>query len=111
MGDILRLFGGILDGASQPYEHRKIGRDASGRFVVSTVDSPDLGYETALCDKKGAHPVERYDTLEEAEAGHKKWVSTASTLTSVKKLGYGELVDDKQIELVPLSDEELAEWT
>lgn len=74
-------------------------RDNVNGIIVSTVITPDMGWETALVDKNGAHPVERYETEEQAEAGHKKWMALARTGTKVLKLGYGDVVDDVEITL------------
>lgn len=41
---------------------------------VSTVFTPDLGYETAICDEESTYPVERYKGLADAEVGHLRWV-------------------------------------
>jgi len=70
---------------------------------VSTLDTPDEGPETALCDENGAHPVERYETVEKAKTGHNKWVKfaqKAKTGTKITKLGgLSNLVDAKIIKL------------
>lgn len=60
---------------------------------VSTVDSYDLGYETALIDANGVHPVERYETLEEAKQGHKEWVEDIYKIDGKEllELGSGRL--------------------
>lgn len=70
-------------------------------FGVSTVDSHDLGWETAVC-REGAkwHPVERYFTKEEAEAGHARWIQAAKGgLTKVMDLGIPGYVDAEEVEL------------
>lgn len=67
---------------------------------VSTVFVDDLGlYETAILDMKGAHPVERYDNLEKAKEGHRKWVAAVPGLEKITKLGYLDLVSEKEIRL------------
>jgi len=85
------------------YEERKVGRDTSGSGIeVSTANTSDEGYETALLDKNGTHPVERYITKDEAKKGHEKWLKFAHTANgkTVKKLGgLGGLVDDEDIVL------------
>ncbi len=45
-----------------------------GKYIVSTVMTPELGLETAIIDANGAHPVQRYDTEEDAVNGHYEWV-------------------------------------
>src|SRR5258706_3732403 len=69
------------------YEKRKIGRTDIGRLGISTVYTSDEGYETAILDADGTHPVERYPTKEAAILGHKKWCKKAKTLTKIIKLG------------------------
>lgn len=85
------------------YEDRKVARtnheDNKG-IGVSTAYSSDEGYETALLDKNGVHPVERYENKSDAEIGHKKWVSKSKRIKTVIKLGgFGGLVDNKRIVL------------
>ena len=76
--------------------------DEAGGLVVSTVKSWDLGYETALIDANpdGPYPVERYETEEEARAGHARWVLAAPGLTTIVKLGYMDVVADERVTLV-----------
>jgi len=70
-------------------KYEPVGRSQSGPFIISTVLTSDLGvYETAILDKIGANPVERYDTREQAEKGHAYWMATAATLTEITKLGH-----------------------
>lgn len=66
---------------------------------VSTVFTPDCGYETALIDLMGTYPVERYGTKAEAKNGHIKWFKFAETANgkTVTRLGLGSLIDDKNI--------------
>ena len=69
-------------------------------FIISTVDSPDLGPETAIIDKYSAHPVERYDSIDLAKEGHKKWVKFIKDgNVEITKLGYPGLVGDEKITL------------
>ena len=85
------------------YELRKIGRDTSDSGIeVSTAYTSDEGYETALLDKNGVHPVERYDNRKTAEQGHKKWLEFANTANgkTVKKLCWTGMEEmDKEIVL------------
>ena len=70
------------------YEERKVASFEKDDLFVSTVRVTDSvePYETAICYPKYNEGklviVEMYDTKEEAEAGHKKWV----TLMTAKKL-------------------------
>ena len=41
--------------------------------MVSTMDTPDYGLETAILAKNGTFPVERYEDCEGALKGHKRW--------------------------------------
>lgn len=86
-------------GMADNYESRKVARTEVSGLIVSTCDTVDMGYETAILDKNGAHPVERYDSRASAEAGHSKWCDDAKALTRVRKLGYRDLVDAVEIDL------------
>jgi hypothetical protein len=102
MRDLFNLLTGITVQSGRidildPKDNKGIG--------VSTIDSSDLGFETAILDGSGAHPVERYDTLEQAKAGHAKWVKKAKAgLKHIVKLGYGDLIGSKKMKLVPRKD-------
>lgn len=74
------MFGNIM-AMSDNYARRKVGRFDDGNKMVSTAAVTDgsCPFETAF-----QHPdynngemviVDAYDTREEAEAGHEKWVS------------------------------------
>ena len=102
-----------------PYELRKIGRteaSESGTGIgVSTVITKDVGFESAIMDKNGAHPVERYKTKEEAELGHKDWSRRVKSWTPGCKFAEidntGKFI--KNFEPIPvsthLSPEEISE--
>lgn len=82
------------------YETRKVGKDSVNGLEISTAYSSDEGYETALIDENGVHPVERYLTKESAIEGHKEWMKKAETIINVLKLGgFGGIVEDKEIQL------------
>lgn len=76
---------GLLDGGfNNPdvgnYEERKISKDrVDSGLVVSTAFTSDEGFETALKDKEGWHPVQRYKTRAKAVLGHEKWLKYAET--------------------------------
>lgn len=81
-----------------------IGRTKVNGLIVSTVVTQDLGPETAILDKNGTHPVERYDDKISAERGHKMWVDKIRTERKVIKLaypGFKGIMDDEEITLVP----------
>lgn len=92
------MFGFFKDAFN--YEQRCVGRTEVNGLEVSTAYTSDEGYETALLDANGAHPVERYETKSLAEKGHDKWCKKAKTIKSVVKLGWLGLVDDKKIKLI-----------
>jgi hypothetical protein len=95
MNDFFNLFVGI----TTPGQRVALDSVDGDRIEVSTVYAHDINmYETALIDSDGAHPVERYDSEEEALEGHKKWMNSKVGDT-VTKLGYGHLVDSKTIVL------------
>lgn len=82
------------------YESRKVAKDEINGIEVSTAYSSDCGYETAILDENGVHPVERYGTKQDAESGHKKWLKKAKTIKKITKLGWMGLCDDEEIEIV-----------
>lgn len=89
------------------YEDRKIGRDTSKSGIgISTAYTSDEGYETALIDSDGVHPVERYDNKEMAEIGHAKWLEFADDgngkeIVKLGGSGIGGLAPDETITLKP----------
>jgi len=102
MRDLFKLLN-IVEHAeeiSNSYDVRKlVDKVRVGGLEVSTCWTDDMGYETALSDINGTHPVERYQTKEEALLGHEKWTEKAKTTEKVIKLGYGDLIEDKEITL------------
>jgi hypothetical protein len=72
-----------------------------GTLIVSTIDSWDMGPETAIIDAVTTYIVERYPSVMAAEVGHNKWELFAKTAKEVKDVGYGELVEEKTVTLVP----------
>ena len=83
------------------FEQRKVNRiepEENGGIGVSTAYTSDEGYETALLDTNGTHPVERNETREQAEKGHKKWVKFA-------KLGKGKVITKLGCALNPINIE------
>ena len=82
------------------YDDRVVAREMSPSGVqVSTAYTSDCGYETALLDSNGTHPVERYADKDSAEVGHKKWLAFAENASGkeVTKLGWPGLVEDETI--------------
>ncbi len=89
------------------YEQRKVAKDAlPNGLTVSTANTSDEGYETAILDANGAHSVERYESREEAVQGHAKWLEQAIPNTKVTKLGWLGLVDSEEIQLLVENQEE-----
>lgn len=73
------------------YDERKYRKDCfPNGLKVSTAFTIDMGWETAIIDREGTKPVERYPTKEEAIEGHKKWVEFAEKGIgkTIIKLGY-----------------------
>lgn len=65
---------------------------------VSTVFAYDIDmYETAIIDKNGVHPVQRYKELDKAHKGHDRWVKKAKKITEITKLGLPFLKLAKEI--------------
>lgn len=84
------------------YADRKVAEkiEVNG-LTVSTCWTSDEGYETAIIDWNGTYPVERYDTKEQALAGHEKWGKKAISLKEVTMLGW--LDDTVEPEVVRLT--------
>ena len=80
------------------YDERKVADKAEvNGLEISTCWSDDMGFETAISDKKDIfYPVERYETREEAIAGHEKWKEKAKTIKKITYLGYGDLIEDEE---------------
>lgn len=64
-------------------------KDEADPFLVSTVLTNDVGWETALIYEGMAYPVERYNSRDEAWIGHDNWIKRAPELDAIPKLGYG----------------------
>lgn len=94
---MFNIFGFMAD--YDNYEQRKVGKTEVNGLQVSTAYSSDEGYETALIDADGVHPVERYKSKEDAVSGHEKWCKKAKKIKTCTKLGWGGLVDDTEITL------------
>jgi hypothetical protein len=80
LGEILEGMLGMAEGLKTPPV--SVGKDTFGDLFISTIRCHDLvepyKYETAIEDPHYNEgqlvPVECYETEEDAEAGHKKWV-------------------------------------
>lgn len=86
----------MASGPSEVHDKTDVGHG----ITVSTVETTDRGWETAIIDAKcEIHVVEEYPDSEAAAAGHAKWVEQAPTLTHVTDIGYGSLIEPSEREL------------
>lgn len=76
-------------------------------LIVSTIFTPDMGWETAVVDAVRACPVERYCSEEQAAEGHERWCRWAAddSNTKVHRLAwlYGVGEQDFELERVPVT--------
>ena len=80
----------------------RVAWTAVGELGVSTVITRDCGPETAIVSQSAVHPVERYETREQSEIGHEKWVKLISNpdfAGKITELGYGDVLEDKEVDL------------
>ena len=83
------------------YDSRKVSRTKVNGVIVSTAYTSDEGYETAIMDVNGVHPVQRYESIEDAKIGHKKWCKKAETVDIITKLcGFGGFVESEKVKIV-----------
>lgn len=84
------------------YDSRKVDRTEIDTIIVSTAFTTDMGYETAIIHNKGntVSPVERYDSRTSAEEGHIKWCEQIKNMDTIIELGYGDLSDDEEKQLI-----------
>lgn len=92
----------------------EVGRHLVNGFIVSTVLTPDEGYETAVLGNEGnAYPIERHDCRKDAENYHyelcKEILHDESQLLSKTKLGWLGLTEEEHVLLTPMSDEIIAQ--
>jgi len=96
-------FSRLLNGCSN--SGTRLARNDVAGLEISTIFAHDLEvYETAIIDANGAYPVERYETRDQAVAGHEAWCAKAPTLAEVTKLGFRSLIGDGKIVLVRRDD-------
>lgn len=104
LSDLLTMFEACGQGAAP-----QINRTIINNYIVSTINSVDCGYETAILGKNKTSPVERYDDLEEAQKGHLKWVefvkNTKEKPLKIKELGYLSLTDTSIVNIEPYDKE------
>lgn len=78
MDSLFDLMFGIMNNGYSKAD--KVGRDTIGDYTISTCDTMDQGYETAMWKGDGdIIIVERYPNKERAETGHTKWCEFAKT--------------------------------
>lgn len=83
-------------------------KEIVGGLIVSTILGSDNVYETAIMDRHGTYPVERYDSRQEAEDGHESWAEWAlASNNEVTKLGYKNIVADEKVSLSRMTEEEV----
>jgi hypothetical protein len=56
-----------------PVQGKRLRNEIDG-FTVSTLNSPDEGWETGLKDSNGVYIVQRYTNRRKAMNGHMKWI-------------------------------------
>lgn len=82
---------------------RVIEKVSVAGLVISTIETYDIGWETAIAVEGSDddwHPVERYPDQETAEAGHARWVELAPGLTEVTDLGLPGYVEPRLVSLI-----------
>lgn len=96
------MFSGLF-GSSTPIKRTRIHN-----FIVSTVDIPDKGYETAILGDDVV-PVKRYLSYESAIGGHDEicnmiYESGNNSMYMAKIGGWNGLVEDKEVVIHPFED-------
>lgn len=97
--ELIKTFGDPV-GSSKFARRNTIGKNNVNGLIISTVVTVDLGPETAIIDKNGTYPVQRYNDKVDAEKGHAEWVEKAKTIKKATKLGYPGITEDEEITLV-----------
>ncbi len=89
----------LIGESKEERENRTIGKEEINGFEISTMWTPDEGYETAIIDENGAHPVERYKNVKKAVIGHKKWIKKIKLgKRKIKQIGWSDMkFMDKEI--------------
>lgn len=90
----------LINESFEERNERTVGKDKIKGFIISTVNSPDEGYETAIIDKNKVHIVEKYKSKELSIIGHKKWMKLIKNgKRKVKTLGWSDtpFLDDEVI--------------
>ena len=100
LDDIGKMLGSITTGLQGNIDI--IERTDLDGFVVSTINTSDMGPETAIIDENGTHPVARYKNVKTAKLAHIGWVTRIKTgERRFVKLGYGVTIDEENITIEP----------
>lgn len=76
---------------------KKLIRTEVYGLIISSVWTPDCGFETAIIDNNGIYVVERYKTEKQMVKGHQKWCKKAKTIKEVRELSWLGITDEKDI--------------
>ena len=80
----------------------RVGKVFTDGLAISTSVPADgvAAWETAVAVQGGEwHPVQRYDTLAEAERGHGEWIARAPELDVVTDIGTPGIDEAHQVSL------------
>jgi len=91
------------------YEYRCLGRDVVDGLIVSTANTIDMGYETAIINRNPQIIVERYEDKEQAKAGHSRWLKKVVGMKEAVDIGYGSIIKERVCKLNRLSNKEILE--
>lgn len=101
MAAATHLLGTVTSQLQGQAQSKPMARDYVDGLVIDTCQTSDLGYETAIMDEVGAHPVARYETGPMAMKGHAWWCKWADEgHRTVHRLGYPGLIEDADIRIV-----------
>lgn len=92
--DIFREF---IDDISK--NSNKLFRTEVYGLIISSVYTPDCGFETAIIDKNNIYVVERYKNEQKLSEGHKKWCKKAKTLKNVRELSWLGITEERNVVL------------
>lgn len=85
---------------SFPDKTKPSWRNKVNDYIISTIFTSDLGWETAVGYKGQFYPVQRYGNEADAEIGHYKWCEKAKTMTELIMIGAEEYnIPDSEIKL------------
>lgn len=107
MGLMDMLLGMAQSAITPPPKIGLVQPGENGGCGVSTVLTPDEGWETAIAVLANGEPkilpVERYATKEEAEAGHERWLRDVHKMKRVTMVGSSHIdVKDREYDIEPI---------